>query len=151
MIVIDIDNVAQVNVVPAQTDFERWATLALKDLPDAEISIRIVSKEESANLNQTYRHKIGPTNILSFPADIPEIVQSPLLGDLIICAAIIEEEAKAQQKPLLAHWAHIVIHGILHLLGYDHQGDNDATVMEALEINLLRQLGYDDPYQRNEE
>jgi probable rRNA maturation factor len=145
-IIVDIDNVAVDAWVPTQEAFQKWITLALQNHSPAEISIRIVDEDESAHLNLTYRGKTGATNVLSFPADIPEVVQSDLLGDLVICATVLSDEASAQNKPLQAHWAHITIHGVLHLLGYDHISDNDAAVMEQLEINLLKQLGYDNPY-----
>jgi len=145
-IIVDIDN-ATVNAwVPTQAAFEEWVTLALQNHSPAEISIRIVDESESAHLNLTYRGKTGATNVLSFPADIPEVVQSDLLGDLVICATVLAAEAVTQGKPLQAQWAHITIHGVLHLLGYDHINDDDAAVMEQLEINLLKQLGYDNPY-----
>jgi|KBSSwiStaDraftv2_1062776.scaffolds.fasta_scaffold562585_2 probable rRNA maturation factor len=145
-VIVDIDNAVPDEWVPAQQLFEAWITLALQTHTPAEVSIRIVSKEESAALNQTYRGKSNATNVLSFPADIPKVVESNLLGDLVICAGVLSDEATAQQKPLQAHWAHITIHGVLHLLGYDHIRDEDANTMEQLEINLLKQLGYDNPY-----
>jgi probable rRNA maturation factor len=151
MITVDIDNAVSDAWTPTAHDIEQWVNVALQKQAPAEINIRIVSAEESAHLNQTYRGKPGATNVLSFPADIPEVVQSPLLGDLVICASVLEKEAAEQHKPLGAHWAHIVIHGVLHLLGYDHIGDDDAATMENLEINLLKQLGYDNPYLQEDE
>jgi probable rRNA maturation factor len=145
-VIVDIDNAVPNEWVPAQQQFEQWIALALQDHLPAEVSIRIVSKDESAELNKTYRGKTNSTNVLSFPAEIPDVVQSNLLGDLVICASVLSEEATTQEKPLIAHWAHITIHGALHLLGYDHIKDDDATIMEQLEINLLKQLGYDNPY-----
>ena len=113
---------------------------------DAEISIRIVDKAEISELNQQYRNKVGPTNVLSFPCDLPEGVDVPLLGDIVISAPTVSEEAQAQSKTELAHWAHLLVHGTLHLLGYDHITDEEATEMEQLEIQILQAFGYPDPY-----
>lgn len=145
-VLVDVDNAVPTQPVPTQEDFEKWVTLAVQHRNDVEVSIRIVDEQESAQLNEIYRGKTNATNVLSFPADIPAAVKSPLLGDLVICANIVETEAAAEHKPLQAHWAHITIHGVLHLLGYDHIDDDEANVMEALEINLLKKLGYDNPY-----
>jgi probable rRNA maturation factor len=153
-----LENVSSVETVPSQADFERWLEPALQDHPDAILNIRIVDADESAELNWQYRRKQGPTNVLSFPAampdegpdawpvDLPEEVDLPLLGDLAICAPLVESEAAAQHKSAEAHWAHLVIHGTLHLFGYDHQEDAEAEVMEGLEIELLATLGYANPY-----
>lgn len=133
--------------VPSRYYLQRWVNLALaKHKTSASLNIRIVDKTESADLNKTYRKKSGPTNILSFPFIVPNDVPSDFLGDLVICAPLIIEEAKIQKKSLIAHWAHLIIHGTLHLLGYDHIHDKDAEMMETLEIKLLAQLGYPDPY-----
>jgi probable rRNA maturation factor len=112
-----------------------------------ELTIRLVTPEESAQLNGQYRQKHKPTNVLSFPFEAPPEIELPLLGDLVICASVVANEAKEQNKTLEAHWAHMVTHGCLHLLGYDHINETDAQEMESLEISLLAQLGYDDPYQ----
>lgn len=114
-----------------------------------EINIRMTDIEEISMLNETYRHKSGPTNILSFPADILPLEESPytFLGDLVICADIVNEEAKNQGKTKEAHWTHMIIHGILHLLGYDHEHEAEAVVMESLEINILHSLGFPNPYE----
>lgn len=111
-----------------------------------EICIKIVSSEESQLLNNTYRAKDQPTNVLSFPSDIPDFVESPHLGDLAICADVVSKEAKEQKKNTHHHWAHMTLHGCLHLLGYDHIEDDEAELMEALEVTLLKQLGIGDPY-----
>jgi probable rRNA maturation factor len=100
--------------------------------PIPELSIRIADTEEAADLNQTYRAKAGPTNVLSFPADVPVEAASGLLGDLVICAPLVNLEATQQHKSEEAHWAHLVIHGVLHLLGHDHQIPGEAAQMEAL-------------------
>jgi probable rRNA maturation factor len=115
----------------------------------AEISIRIVDHAESQTLNRDYRQKDKPTNVLSFPADLPDFVETPLLGDLVICAPIVSTEATEQGKTLNAHWAHMVTHGTLHLMGYDHVDDSEAEEMEALEVQLLNSLGFPSPYESN--
>jgi len=133
--------------IPSRYYFQRWVNLALaKHNKPVEVTIRIVNQKESALLNETYRHKTGPTNILSFPFETPPGIKMPLLGDLVICAPLVAKEAKQQQKTLIAHWAHLVIHGILHLLGYDHIKKKDAAQMEKIEIELLARLGFADPY-----
>ncbi|MCC9000925.1 MAG: rRNA maturation RNase YbeY [Candidatus Contendobacter sp.] len=134
--------------LPAESDFRRWAEAALAGADyrkDAELTIRIVNEVESAALNESYRHKQGPTNVLSFPAEAPPEVESTLLGDIVICAPVLLREAIAQGKPPAAHWAHLVAHGVLHLLGYDHD-EAQAEAMESLEIRILAGLGYSDPY-----
>ena len=128
----------------------RYARCALKDnTPAAEMTIRIVDEKEMTMLNGTYRGKQYPTNVLSFPFDMSDDInlEIPLLGDLVICAAVVEREALDQQKSVEAHWAHMVVHGTLHLLGYDHEKESDANVMEAKEINILQALGFNNPYQ----
>lgn len=111
-----------------------------------EISVRIVDSNESQTLNAQYRDKNKPTNVLSFPADLPESLPVKLLGDLVICAPVVKTEAAEQGKPITAHWAHMVTHGTLHLLGYDHIDDDDADIMETLETKLLAGMGFNDPY-----
>lgn len=111
-----------------------------------DMTIRVVDSNESQQLNHQYRGKDKPTNVLSFPSDLPEEIGINLLGDLVICAPVVAEEAKQQSKPLLAHWAHMVIHGTLHLQGYDHIEDDQAEAMEALEIKLLQGLNFANPY-----
>ena len=111
-----------------------------------EIVVRIVDVKESTELNEIYRLKSGPTNILSFPVEIPEEIELNLLGDLVICAPVLEKEALDQNKALQDHWAHIVIHGVLHLLGYDHIEDDEAELMETKEITILSHLGIKNPY-----
>jgi probable rRNA maturation factor len=132
---------------PDKTQIQQWIDAALQDYDkDAEIVVRIVDVHESAQLNKQYRHKPGPTNILSFPADIPEGIGLNLLGDLVVCAPVVEREALEQQKLLTHHWAHIIIHGVLHLLGYDHIEEAEAEVMESLEIKILQTLNISNPY-----
>lgn len=143
---IGLQNVAD-SPIPDQQDFLKWVSLACEpQKPNAEVSIRIVEKNESRALNKQYRAKDKPTNVLSFPAEFPEGVDIPFLGDLVICAPIVVHEAAEQHKNLEAHWAHMVIHGTLHLLGYDHIEDNEAEEMEALESALLQKLGHKCPY-----
>lgn len=135
--------------IPAEQSFTTWVAAALPaDMQGTELTIRVVSQAESETLNHQYRGQAKPTNVLSFPCDLPEEVDLSLLGDLVICAAIVEAEAVAQNKPLEAHWAHMVIHGTLHLLGYDHVEDAEAEQMEALETQLLTGLGYAAPYEQ---
>lgn len=143
---LDIQRASACADLPDDDDFRLWAGLALKDRPGHELTIRLVDEEESQNLNRDYRHKDSPTNVLSFPADLPPELNIPLLGDLVICAPVVEHEAREQHKPLQAHWAHMVIHGCLHLIGYDHMDDAEAVEMEAYERLLLAQLGIADPY-----
>jgi probable rRNA maturation factor len=135
---------------PVDADFERWAQAAWLEDTASEVTIRIVANDESADLNSQYRGKSGPTNVLSFPFEAPAGITVPLAGDLIICAPVVEREAAEQRKTLTEHWAHMVVHGMLHLQGYDHIEDNDAEVMEALEIRLLAQLGFSNPYETEE-
>jgi probable rRNA maturation factor len=133
--------------LPSAAHFREWVLTALPaDRQDAELTIRLVDEAESAELNAQYRGKSGPTNVLSFPADLPTELNLPLLGDLLICKQVVEREAIQQAKALPDHWAHMVIHGTLHLLGYDHINDDDAEVMESLEIELLQQLHISNPY-----
>lgn len=151
MLELDIQRATQA-VAPVDADFRRWCELALQQRKaDSEMTIRLVDEAEARELNHTYRHKDYATNVLSFPADVPdELLDIPLLGDLVICVAVVEREAAEQGKSLAAHWAHLVIHGCLHLLGYDHIEDEEAEEMESLERELLAQLGHPDPYADDE-
>ena len=134
--------------LPAAQDFIDWMSVVVpEDKQDVAITVRIVGEQESEQLNETYRHKQGSTNVLSFPADIPKEVESNLLGDLVICVPVVEREAKEQGKDAKAHWAHMVIHGTLHLLGYDHQTKKEAQEMEDIERNILIKIGFNDPYE----
>jgi probable rRNA maturation factor len=140
--------VAYEGQVPEQGLFQKWAEAALQEdvTEDCELSIRLVEVKESAELNNTYRGKTGPTNVLSFPFDSPIPMEPKLLGDLVICVPIVEKEALEQAKELEHHWAHLVVHGCLHLLGYDHIEDDQAEEMEAFEIEILQILTIDNPY-----
>ncbi len=116
---------------------------------NAEMTIRFVDEAESAGLNERFRHKKGSTNVLSFPASFPEEAGLPLLGDIVICAPVTEREALEQNKLIVAHYAHMVVHGVLHLLGYDHIEVGEAEEMEALEREILVRSGFSDPYAVN--
>ena len=146
-VTVDIQQ-AYSGLVPSAQSIHSWADLALREVAeDCELSIRLVGENESADLNSTYRGKSGPTNVLSFPFNTSVDLEPRLLGDLVICVPVVEREAKAQAKTVEHHWAHIVIHGCLHLLGYDHMKDEQAKEMEALEIDILDLLAISDPYQ----
>lgn len=145
---LDIQIATESSDVPSEPQFQGWVDTVLADPgQDSEIVIRLVDDAESAELNLRYRHKAGPTNILSFPFEAPAGMASDLLGDLVICAPLIAREARQQHKQPADHWAHITMHGILHLLGYDHIEEDEAEEMEALEIRLLKQLNIANPYQ----
>lgn len=150
---INLDVQREVDALPTDDELLKWVseTLQFEQHADTELTIRFVDEKESAELNGKYRHKDGATNILSFPFDMPDEVELNLLGDLVICANVVKKEAADQKKEELAHWAHMIIHGTLHLLGYDHLTDEQAVVMETKEIKILSQLGYTDPYREIEE
>jgi len=114
---------------------------------DFEVTVRIVDAVESRQLNSDYREKDKPTNVLSFPFEAPEHIEMPFLGDLVVCAVIVEQEAKEQKKQIIEHWTHLCIHGLLHLLGYDHIDETEAQEMEDIETAILAKLNIDDPYQ----
>ena len=144
---IDLQIVTEISAYPELQQFQQWVDAALSGREaDAEIVIRLVDEQESGELNQQYRHKPGPTNILSFPFEAPPGIPLDLLGDLVICAPLIVQEAVQQNKVAEHHWAHITVHGVLHLLGYDHIEDPDAEQMEALEIDILKKLNIANPY-----
>jgi probable rRNA maturation factor len=133
--------------LPKPAQLRKWARRALRGQPGTvELAIRVVRPVESAALNLRYRHRPGPTNVLSFPLATPPGLPLRLLGDLVICAALVQVEAAQQSKPERHHWAHLVVHGVLHLLGYDHLGEADAATMEAREREILAGLGIPDPY-----
>ena len=135
--------------VPSAARLRAWVKRALGAAARGELTVRVVAAEESAALNSRYRGKRGPTNVLSFPAgrlpDAPKAETLPL-GDLVICAPVVEREAREQGKALEAHWAHMVVHGTLHLQGYDHETRAEAAEMETRERSLLAELGFPDPY-----
>ncbi|MCG8317051.1 MAG: rRNA maturation RNase YbeY [Pseudomonadales bacterium] len=150
---LDLQIASEDDDVPEPGQFENWILSALSlgdfradDQLPIELTIRVVEAEESQHLNLTYRDKDKPTNVLSFPFESPEDIPLQLLGDLIICAPVVRQEAHEQGKTLTAHWAHMVIHGTLHLLGYDHIDEQDAEQMETIETRVMHTLGYADPY-----
>ena len=133
--------------LPTAEQIAQWATAAVQPQSDEmEMTVRIVDEAESHALNLNYRGKDRPTNVLSFPFECPDEVELPLLGDLVICRQVVEREAQEQDKPVIAHWAHMVVHGSLHLLGYDHIEDDEAEEMESLETQIMTGLGFADPY-----
>jgi probable rRNA maturation factor len=126
--------------LPTPAQFGKWARAALRI--DTEVTLRIVDEEEGRALNRDYRGKDYATNVLTFP-----LVEEPLLmGDIVLCAPVVAAEAKAQNKPLHAHYAHLTVHGILHLHGYDHENEAQAELMESLETEIVTKFGYPDPY-----
>lgn len=149
---VDIQWASDAPDAPDETDLRHWASTAVEVAGGVvgEITLRIVDDDEIRALNLQYRGQDKPTNVLSFPFDMPEglpqDVMAPLLGDIVISAPVVRREAQQQHKFLDAHWAHMVTHGVLHLLGYDHIEDEDAELMEALEIRALAEHGYPDPY-----
>ena len=148
---IDLINNSDSTQLPALSDLQHWATAAVDQRrEEAEISLLIVDEAEGAELNLQWRNKSGPTNVLSFPSDLPAELGLPLLGDLIICAPVVAREALEQKKSLNSHWAHMMVHGTLHLLGFDHIDDDQAEEMESLETDILARIGYPDPYQDRE-
>ncbi|EAS62386.1 rRNA maturation RNase YbeY [Photobacterium angustum] len=133
--------------LPTEAEFQQWLNAAVIPFQaDAEVTIRLVDEKESHALNLEYRGKDRPTNVLSFPFEAPPGMELELLGDLIICRQVVEKEALEQNKPLKAHWAHMVVHGSLHLLGYDHIEDEEAEEMEGLETEIMQNMGFVDPY-----
>nr|WP_298163950.1 rRNA maturation RNase YbeY [uncultured Pseudomonas sp.] len=152
MLELDLQIASDAGDLPSEAQFRAWCELALRQRSaDSELTIRLVDESEGRELNHTYRQRDYATNVLSFPADVPdEMLDIPLLGDLVICAPVVKREALEQNKPAHAHWAHMVIHGCLHLLGYDHIEDEEAEEMEALERELLAELGHADPYADHE-
>lgn len=138
---------AELQQLPDASTITTWLEAVVKRFQDAaEVTVRIVDSAESQQLNSDYRGKDKPTNVLSFPFEVPAGIELDLLGDLVICKQVVELEAEEQQKPLTAHWAHMVIHGTLHLLGYDHIDDEEAEVMESLETEIMQELEFEDPY-----
>lgn len=153
MLELDLQVASQATDLPSEAQFRSWCETALRQrTADSELTIRLVDEAEGLELNHSYRQRDYATNVLSFPADLPDgpggmpLLDIPLLGDLVICVPVVEREALEQAKTPEAHWAHLVIHGCLHLLGYDHIDDAEAEEMEALERTLLAELGHPDPY-----
>ena len=139
------------DMLPDDAEIKRWVHTTLNGkYDDAQLTVRMVGYEESQQLNEKYRRRPGATNVLSFPFEHPEMAQPPLLGDVVICAPLVVKEANDQGKEARAHWAHLVIHGVLHLIGYDHDNAEEAGVMEGLEREIMAELRYPDPYADNE-
>ena len=157
--ILDLQLATTSPAIPTEADIQLWldSVLTQQNLPEKEITVRLVDKDESQALNLEYRGKDKPTNVLSFPFEMPEIFTQQqddsaepipdLLGDLVICCQVVEEEAKQQNKANLDHWAHMIVHGSLHLIGFDHIKEAEAEEMEELEITILKKLAIDDPYQ----
>jgi len=151
-IILDLQVASQATDLPTASHFQHWLEAAVLPFQqEAEVTIRIVDEAESQQLNYQYRAKDKPTNVLSFPFQCPPGIDLPLLGDLVICAKVVASEAAEQGKAPATHWAHMVIHGCLHLLGFDHINDDDAAEMEAEEIQILQQLGISNPYLLDDE
>ncbi|RUO43891.1 rRNA maturation RNase YbeY [Aliidiomarina taiwanensis] len=145
---IDLQRATEYAHIPSLESMSQWVAAVLKqqEIPQAELTVRVVDEAESQSLNATYRQKDKPTNVLSFAMDTDVPLEVRLLGDLVICAPVVAQEAEQQGKPLAHHWAHMLIHGTLHLLGYDHITDTEAEEMEELERRILREFSIPDPY-----
>jgi probable rRNA maturation factor len=150
MLAVEVQNVVDDKGVPSARELARWAKTAFRGVPgapgSAEMTIRIVGEAEARELNSRYRHADRATNVLSFPFEDPPGVETGILGDVVICAPVVAREAMDQNKGVREHWAHMVVHGVLHLLGHDHDNDSDAEIMEALEDDIMRALGFPGPY-----
>ena len=146
-IILDIQSASTSEDAPDEQSIKRWVGAVIdSNQGDTELSVRIVDEPEGKLLNETYRGASGATNVLSFPFENQTPEALPLIGDIVVCAPIVQREAKQQNKDLNAHWAHMIIHGVLHLLGYDHQNDSEAAVMEGLETEIMQKLGFPPPY-----
>ena len=156
MIKVDIQIACENYNVPSKEDFETWIMLSIRNIDfilerDFEIGIRVVNESESKRLNKQYRKINQSTNILSFFSSMDDNIRwsktiPKPLGDLVICAPVIEREAIEQGKELFAHWAHMIVHGMLHLVGFDHAVEHEAYEMESLEVDILEELGFSNPY-----
>jgi len=157
--IVDLQVACETEEIPSIEQFQQWVDCALdeviskdgndEDKAPFELTIRLVDINESQQLNSQYRGKDKPTNVLSFPFEVPDGIELNLLGDLVICIDVMKSEAKSQNKILFDHWAHLVIHGCLHLVGFEHINDSDALIMESLEIKILAKLAINNPYQTN--
>lgn len=145
MIHVDVQFASCASNLPSSDDFRSWVGAAIRR-DCAEVSIRVVDRDEGAELNERYRGKVGPTNVLSFPFVAPPGVPSDLLGDIVICAPLVAEESLDQGKAERAHWAHLTVHGVLHLQGFDHIEETEAERMEAEEAAIMARLGFPNPY-----
>lgn len=149
MLTLDIDRRYQLDGMPNDKHLNQWSNIAYQGDTPAVAALVIVDEASMQTFNRDFRQMDKPTNVLSFPANLPEIDGTTQLGDIIVCAAIVNNEAQQQHKSLHAHWAHMMIHGILHLQNYDHINDADAQQMETLEIGLLNKLNFPNPYISN--
>lgn len=146
---VTVQRATRLRGLPSERQFRRWVSAALRGAGHrraAELAIRLVNAAEGRRLNRVWRHKDYATNVLAFPAQLPAGLRSPLLGDLVICAPVVRREAEEQGKSPEAHWAHLTVHGTLHLLGHDHVGRREAAEMEFLETAILAKLGFPAPY-----
>jgi probable rRNA maturation factor len=143
---LELVNASGDDELPSSRQFAAWIAAALAERPSAQVDLRIVDENEGRSLNLQYRGRDYATNVLAFPCEFPDEAASPLLGDLVLCAPVVRREACEQRKAQDAHWAHLVVHGCLHLLGYDHEDEADAARMESREAELLAALGFPDPY-----
>ena len=150
IVTLDLQLASDAANLPPEDQFQRWSQLAWQGDEPTEVTIRIVDRSEMQALNLQYRGKDKPTNVLSFPFEAPVGIHIPLAADLVICAPVVAQEAQEQHKDIHTHWAHMVIHGMLHLQSYDHIDDNEAEDMEDLEIHLLTQIGIANPYDHAE-
>lgn len=147
MVKVEVQYALNDERTPNEEDFQKWASAIDSKIYSAdEVALRVVDENEITYLNEQYRKKSGATNVLSFPAELHDEIDLSFLGDIIICAPIVVKEAEEQGKTLLSHWAHMTVHGILHLQGYDHINDRDAAEMEALEMEILEKLDFANPY-----
>ncbi|MCZ6718142.1 MAG: rRNA maturation RNase YbeY [Gammaproteobacteria bacterium] len=145
---VDVQYAVMADGVPSVSDIETWIGAVVRGRREnVQLTVRIVDEEEGTELNERWRQARGPTNVLSFPSEGLEAITPDLLGDVVICAPVVESEAREQGKSLTAHWTHMVIHGTLHLLGFDHVDEDHAREMELLEAQILKELGYSDPYE----
>jgi len=134
--------------VPKPDQFKQWIIIIsqVTEVKQNNITIRLVDRAESQALNRQFRGNDRPTNVLSFPGELPPEIEPDYLGDIVICTPLVEDEARGQNKPPLAHWAHMLVHGVLHLKGYDHIDNDEAEEMEALECRILASMGFVNPY-----
>lgn len=144
---LELQIASQVQTLPHPSQFREWVSATLWGRVDTgEMVIRIVDEEEGKELNEQYRHKEGATNVLSFPYEPTPGIASRYLGDIVICAPVVQEEADKYNKSILGHWAHMVVHGTLHLIGYDHELEDEALEMKRVETKILVTLGFLPPY-----
>lgn len=144
---LDVQVVSKNSGIPKEAEFQSWVN-AVPSVEQTNVCLRIVDEPEAKSLNKEYRHIDKATNVLSFPAELPVQLDIKFLGDIVICASVVDREAQEQSKKLSEHWAHLLVHGVLHLQGYDHQDDSEADEMESLEIKILQTLNITNPYKQ---